>query len=299
MIMKLSQRQKGICFVIIEAFGFALMTFFVKMAGALPTIEKCFFRNLPAVFIAAYILKKEGIKYYVPKAGRKDLLIRCIAGAAGMIANFYAIDQIGIADTSILNKMSPFFAMLLSIPILKEKPSRKDWIFTGIAFFGVIFVIKPTSGIASIPALIALFGGFGAGMAYTFVRRLGQHNVNGSIIVFSFSAFTCLVCIPLMMLNFKPMSLNQFLLLLCAGLGGAIGQFGVTAAYKYAPAKEISVFDYTQVIFAAILGFIGFNEVPDFMSIVGYAIIIGMAVLKWWVTNKEERSEDTEVESSV
>ena len=68
------------------------------------------------------------------------------------------------------------------------------------------------------------------------------------------------------------------------GLGGtaaALGQFSITSAYRFAPAKNISVFDYTQVIFAAILGFIFLGEFPTIYSFIGYAIIIGVAVVRW------------------
>lgn len=279
--IKFNDRQKGIIFVIIEAFCFALMSFFVRMAGDLPTMQKCFFRNLPAVFIAAAALKREGIGFSLPKKGIPSLFWRCIFGASGMFANFYAIDRIGLADASMLNKMSPFFAMLISVPILKEKPGKADWIFTLIAFAGVLLVVKPNAGIASLPAFAGLYGGFGAGSAYVFVRKLGTHGVRSTVIVFCFSFFTCLACLPFLIFDYHAMSIAQIILLICAGIGGAGGQFGVTLAYKYAPAKEISVFDYAQVIFAAIFGLVGFEEFPDIVSVVGYAIIISVAVIRW------------------
>jgi drug/metabolite transporter (DMT)-like permease len=66
-----------------------------------------------------------------------------------------------------------------------------------------------------------------------------------------------------------------------AGISAAIAQFNITAAYQLAPAKSISVFDYTQVIFAAILGFLFLSEIPDIFSFIGYAVIIFAAIFKW------------------
>ncbi|MCR5310672.1 MAG: EamA family transporter, partial [Lachnospiraceae bacterium] len=74
---------------------------------------------------------------------------------------------------------------------------------------------------------------------------------------------------------------RQWLMLGLAGTAAALGQFSITTAYKFAPAKNISVFDYTQVIFAAILGFIFLGELPTVYSFIGYAIIIGVAVVRW------------------
>ena len=84
------------------------------------------------------------------------------------------------------------------------------------------------------------------------------------------------------------MSPTQLLCLLMAGVSASLGQFSITTAYKYAPAKEISVFDYTQVVFAAILGIIFLGEIPSILSILGYAIIIGVAVFRWYMNLKTE-----------
>ena len=65
-----------------------------------------------------------------------------------------------------------------------------------------------------------------------------------------------------------------------------VGQLNITAAYSYAPAAEISVYDYSQVLFAAILGFFFFGELPDLLSFLGYGIIIGIAIIKWYYTLK-------------
>ena len=81
------------------------------------------------------------------------------------------------------------------------------------------------------------------------------------------------------------MSLFQLGMLGLAGLSAAGGQFSVTAAYTYAPAREISVYDYTQVVFSAILGFFLFQQTPDWLSVVGYVLICGISVLLFLYNN--------------
>lgn len=95
-----------------------------------------------------------------------------------------------------------------------------------------------------------------------------------------FSAFTCVCAIPFFAFNFQPMSAKQWIFLLLAGCAAAGGQLSITAAYRHAPAKEISVFDYSQIVYAALWGFLIFGEIPDALSFVGYAIIIGAAVFR-------------------
>ena len=84
-----------------------------------------------------------------------------------------------------------------------------------------------------------------------------------------------------MLFDYHPMTLSQILILLAAGMSAMGGQLTITAAYTFAPAKEISVYDYTNVVFTSIWGLIAFSEIPDGLSILGYIIIISMAVLKW------------------
>ena len=86
------------------------------------------------------------------------------------------------------------------------------------------------------------------------------------------------------------MTVQQTIFLILAGCSAAVGQIFVTKAYAYAPAKEISVFDYSQVLFAAILGFVVFGEIPDLYSVIGYAIIFGTALWKWKQTGSENAS---------
>jgi drug/metabolite transporter (DMT)-like permease len=214
-----------------------------------------------------------------------DMFLRCSIGTMGILCNFWAVDHMRIADANILNKLSPFFAILMSIFILKERPNRVEWLSVLLAFTGAAFVAKPGAGIASFPALVAILGGFTAGTAYTFVRKLGLSGVKGPVIVFSFSVFSTLILLPNILLNYHPMSIMQFIFLVLAGCSAAIAQLSVTAAYQNAPARDISVFDYSQVVYAAIFGFLLWGEIPDAWSFLGYAIIIGTAFGKWyWMT---------------
>ena len=84
------------------------------------------------------------------------------------------------------------------------------------------------------------------------------------------------------------MTPKQLLFLIIAGMSAAVGQFGITTAYKYAPAKKLSVFDYLQVIFAALWGIIFLQELPTVLSIIGYVIIIGVAFIRWFMTLKSK-----------
>lgn len=286
----MKENQKGILFIIGAAFFFALMTFCVRMAGDVPVIQKSFFRNCVAAVVSITILLRSEEKFSIQKSSWPYLFLRAIFGTTALIANFYAVDHMNLADANILNKLSPFFAIVLSWWVLKERPNKVDWCTVVLAFVGAVFVAKPTMDMASLPALLGLYGGFGAGMAYTFVRKLGKMGERSMIIVLFFSCFSSLSVLPWLIFDFHPMTWQQLGFLLFAGVCGTGGQFCITTAYTKAPAKEISVFDYTQVIFAAMLGFFVLGQVPDYLSVIGYTIIIGAALWRWWCGMRESKA---------
>lgn len=283
---------KGVLFILLAALGFGCMSFFVRLSGDLPSVEKSFFRNVVALLFATGILIREKIPLTVKKECRFPLLVRCTFGTLGILCNFYAIDHLLLANANILNKLSPFFAVIFSFFILKEKIKPIQIFCLILAFFGCLCIVKPGGeSVAVFPALMGVLGGLGAGLAYTMVRKMGMYDMKGPVIVFYFSVFSTLIVIPWIITNFVMPSPRQLIFLICAGLGAACGQFSITAAYKCAPAREISIYDYSQIIFATILGYLFFDEIPDVLSFLGYALIVG-ASLFMFLYNKRTISAD-------
>jgi drug/metabolite transporter (DMT)-like permease len=283
----MKQRSQAILLILSAAFFFALMNLFVRLSGDLPTMQKSFFRNAVACLAALLVILRTKERPQLDGVKVKYLLIRSIAGTVGIICNFYAVDHMNLADASMLNKLSPFFAILLSFFLLKEKISKVELCLVVAAFCGALFVIKPTFSLEMAPAALGVLGGFGAGLAYTYVRRLGQLKVPGPFIVMFFSAFSSLITIPFLIFSFHPMTVRQVCLLLLAGCTAAVAQFCITAAYARAPAKDLAVFDYSQILFAALLGFFFLEQIPDVYSVLGYLIIIGAAAVKWWYGTRQ------------
>ncbi len=282
---------KGALFIVLAAFFYSLMSLFVRLAGNLPTFQKAFFRNLIAAIVGLGLLIKSG-SFRIEKGNLGALFGRSIAGTVGILCNFYAIDNMNISDASILNKLAPFFSIIFSILILKEKAAWKDWLLVGLAFSGALFIVKPSFDLSqSIPALVGVIGGLGAGLAYTFVRKLGNQGERTAMIVFFFSSFSCLSMLPMTIIEYKPMTLAQVGFLLLAGLAASGAQFTVTKAYTFAPAKDISVYDYSQVLFTALWGALFLTEFPDSFSVVGYVIIIGAATLKYLLAKRYHKKK--------
>lgn len=292
---KLKRLHKAILCIVLSALCFTFMNLFVRLAGDVPTIEKTFFRNFFALLIASGAMIKNKHPIIPPKGARMDLFLRSAIGYLGVCCNFYAVGRLNISDASLLNKMSPFFAIVFSGFLLKEAADRYQWAIIITAFVGALFVIKPTFQNADLLAsALGFIGGMCAGAAYTFVRRATKKGVKSYYIVFFFSAFSSLAAIPLMMSDFMIPTLEQLLYLLGSGVSAAAAQFAITTAYSYAPAKEVSIYDYSQIIFSAAVGFIVLNQIPDWWSVLGYVIIVAAAFAMYKYNNRGSKDDSAQ-----
>ncbi len=281
----LSNRVKGIIFITFSAFGFAGMSAFVKLAGELPSFQKTFFRNLVSCIIALIFIIKNKESFFGKKESQKLLILRSTLGTIGIVLNYYSIDKLILSDANMLNKLSPFFVIIFSALFLGEKINLKQIIAIIIAFIGALFIIKPSFNLDMFPFIIGILGAVFAAGAYTCLRTLGSKEKHYTI-VFYFSLFSLIVIFPFMMAVYRPMTSLQLFYLLMAGVFASVGQFGITIAYKYAPAKEISIFDYSNIIFSAVISFIVFGALPDKLSFIGYGVIF-IASLYMFIYNKK------------
>lgn len=282
-------KTKGIIYMLMASISFALMFVMVFYAGDVPTIQKSFFRNAIAFFVAVFFYTRDAKRYKVDKKGFKALTIRSMVGLIAVICNFYAVDHLILADANILTNTNPFFAIIFSYFLMKEKVKPYQMASILIAFIGCLFVIKPSFEFAEyLDALIGLLGGILAGAAYAYLRKIGSYNIPRSYAVAFFAGFSCIALMPFLIFNYSNMTVNQWAILLLAGIFATLGQFFITSAYYYAPAKEVSVYMYSQVIFAAIFGLVLFKQIPDLYSIIGYFIIISMGVFMYIMKRRED-----------
>lgn len=286
---KLSSKTKGIICILLSAFCFSGMSSFINLSGDLPVPQKVFFRNLVALFCASAVLLKNHQPFKPIKGCLKYHFLRSSVGLIGVFGNFYATTHMAhTADAAMLNKLSPFATLIFCALFLKEKVKPKQAVAIVIAFIGAMFVIKPTlSNVELVPSLAGFIGGVSAGAAYTTVRHMANKGENGRFTVFFFSAFSVVVTAPYLVFNYHPMTPQQLFYLFMVGVCAAGGQFAITAAYTFAPSSEISIYDYSNIIFTAIEGyfFLG-HQIPDVLSIVGYFIICLMAVWMFIYNNK-------------
>lgn len=288
----MNPKVKGIIAILISAIGFSFMSVFFRLAGDLPVFQKSLARNLVAMFIPLFFI----IKYKQPVFGKLSsqplLISRSTLGLIGVLLNIYAIDHMVLSDADTLMKLNPFWTILLSLIFLHEKVRKYQISAMIIAILGMLLIVKPEFSSSVIPSIAGLFSGIFAASAYTCVRALSTLEKPYTI-VFYFSLFSVVVLIPFSIFTFEPMTTVQVLYLLGAGLSAAVGQIGITLAYSFAPAKDISIFTYASIIFTALFGFILFGETPDMLATLGYVVIISASYYMFEKARRESNIKES------
>ena len=250
------------------------------LAGEIPFFQKALFRNGVALLIAGSSMVVSKRTLSVPPPCRLALVSRVLCGSVSVFCNFYAIDRLLLASSNSLNKLAPFFAIVLAACFLGERIGRRQAVCMAVAFAGSLFLIVPSLDTRGLPCLIALIGAATSGGAFVSLRALQRVGILApSVIVFFFSLTTTTIALVPSVLFWTPMRAQQLLFLLLAGMACAIGQFALTYAYRYAAPREISLCDCTQIVFSGILGFYILDQVPSGESLIAYVLIVAASAM--------------------
>ncbi|MGL4848170.1 MAG: DMT family transporter, partial [Clostridium sp.] len=237
--------------------------------------------------IAFYALKKAKELPFGKKGNRKILILRAICGTLSVWTSYYAISNMLIANATVLTKLSPIITIVFASIFLKEEIKKVHIIAFIIAFIGVIFIVHPTSGHYDIiPSLMAIGSAFLAAGVATSLRILRKKE-SANTIVFFYAFFSMVSSIPLMLIHFKMPTISEFIILLLSGLSSTVTQFSITKAYKYAKANQISIYNYSSIIFITILGYLAWGTIPNENSFLGYILIVLGALIIFLIKSKE------------
>ncbi len=267
----MNKRNKAILYMLISTFSFSLMALAIKFAGDISIFTKTAIRTVVIAIISFSIIKHNNHSLKIKEA-KSWLFFRCLFGTLAVITNYYAIDHLVISDASIIFKLSTPFLIIICIFLFNEKVTKKQILSITIAFIGTIFVIKPTFNVELFPFIICILSALLAALAYAAIRGI-KNRIIPIVIVFYFSIFSTITLTPFMILNFKPISYFNLIILIFAGIFAMGGQYFLTESYSNAPAKEVSIYSYYSIVLSSIYSIFIFDIIPDIYSIIGYIII--------------------------
>lgn len=283
----IKSKYAAIICMLVSALSYSIMQFCVKLTPNIPIMEKILIRNLFSTIIAFIVIKKKKLSLFGNKKNQKFLFGRTLGGYLGMNLFFIGTMQVTLSSAAIINKLSPFVVMILAYFFLKEKISKYHIIALALALLGSWLVIKPQFNSSITPIVILLISAILSGIAFTSLRALGDKE-NEYTIIFHYSFISVAISIPFLFFNFVLTDLKSTLILLSVGIFAAVGQIALTYAYKLAPASEVSIYDYSNIIFSSLIGYFFLQEQLDWIEIVGIIIIISSSIIVYRANKKIE-----------
>ncbi len=246
-----------------------------------------FFRNVVGLILFLPFIFKQGMGFVKTEKLWMHTW-RSIVGLAAMYGFFYAIAHLKLSNAMVFTYSSPIFIPLIAWLFLKEKITRSMLCAAALGFVGVFCVAKPDQGLLNWISVVGIASSLLASMAFVTVRALTKTEPPERI-VFYFCFIGSLLSIIPMFWVWRPYYLQELIFLISAGILANVSQIFMSHAYRLAPAGQIAPVNYMAIIFAGVWGFLLWNEVPDFYSVIGFGIILLAILLCSPLTQRQKK----------
>lgn len=262
--------SKGISYILLASFFFAIINGLVKFLDEIPAIEIVFFRSLITLLISGFFVFKSKSKLF-PKE-TPLLLARGFAGGIALILYFHSIHIMPLATAVTILYLAPIFTLIFAIFLLKESPDKRQWPFIILCFVGIVLMKNYDARVSLTGVAMATVAAMFAGLAYNIIRML-KNKASTQLVIFYFPLVTIPLCLPLLFPQWKTPSMMELVLLIMIGIATQIAQVFMTKAYMLEPASKITHFNYLTSFYAWLTGIIFFNEYLNTLSLVGLSLV--------------------------
>jgi drug/metabolite transporter (DMT)-like permease len=254
---------------------FSVMGALVKLLGQrLDSFQIAFFRCFFGFLaILPLVLSKKGHHAFLTTHFYGHFL-RGAIGVAAMVGGFYATTRLPLTDSTAISFTAPLFMILAAIFLLGEKVRWRRGLATVAGFIGVLVMVRPDSGTLDVAAIVGLFAAFLVALSTTLIKRLSATEEALTILVY-FGLFSSILTAVPAYFVWRALTPDELALLGLVGALGAVGQFCQVRAYAAGELMAVAPIDYSRLIFAGIMGFLLFAELPDRYTLVGASIIVG------------------------
>ncbi len=274
----MSNNTKGILWALLAAALFSIVIAMAKVAVVdYHVLQILFFRQ-----IVVFLSSLPDIAKSFPnslKTRRPGIHAARLTGAfTALSCGIWAVSVLPLTTATTLGFAQVFFVALLALAFLNETVGAHRIGAVIVGFIGVIVVMRPgVDGLFDVHALIPLLGAAGAAVAVTSVRKLSQTESTATLLVYQSLFVGALAGIPLIWLWVTP-DLFGWLFLFAMGVLATVGQWVGIRALRLGEASVVGNMEYSKLIFAAVLGFVLFNEIPDRYTVLGACVIVGSSI---------------------
>jgi len=254
------------------AFTFSITSALVRhLSGQLHPVQLAFFRNLFGLVLIVPLLFKSG--FMTLRTTRfKYHFSRAVTGLTAMFLLFTAVSLMPLAEATAMTFTAPLFATAGAALFLKENVRIRRWSATIIGFIGALIMLRPGVAAISAPALIALSSAAFIAASMLLVKSLSRTE-RPETMVFYMTTIMAVLSFPPALFVWRPIPGDAWIWLVALGIVATLGQLFMARAFAYGDASEVLPFDFSRLIFAALVGFVIFDETPDLWTWIGAGII--------------------------
>ena len=264
--------------LILASFFFSLMTVCVKIIdNRIPIYELVFFRSLISLFITSLIINKKNIN---PWGKNKPLLIlRGLLGTIALVCIFYAIKNMPLNISTVIQYTYPIFIAMFAGILIKEKITKNIIIASLIGWLGILIILNPYQlsslnvELNKLTVLIAFLGAISTALAYITVKKLSLTE-DIFIIIKYFPLMSVITLSPIVLFNWVTPNINDLTWIIGIGIFTQAGQTFLTIGLKKLPTSNAATINYLQVIFGSLWGILFFNELINFNFIIGAVLVL-------------------------
>ena len=264
--------------LILASFFFSLMTVCVKkIDNRIPIYELVFFRSLLSLFITSLIINKKNLN---PWGKNKPLLIlRGILGTIALVCIFYAIKNMPLNISTVIQYTYPIFISIFAGILINEKITKKIIIASLAGWLGILIILNPYQlsildiQLDKLTVLIAFLGAISTSLAYITVKKLSVTE-DIFIIIKYFPLISLIILFPIVFFNWVTPNINELIWIIGIGIFTQAGQIFLTLGIKKLQTTEAATINYLQVFFGSLWGIMFFNEIINFNFIAGSSLVL-------------------------
>lgn len=275
--IRINQAGLGISITVVGGLCFSIQDAGIKWLTAdIAVLQVLFLRSLFGLgfLSASTLVSGEKISLMVNRPWL--LLMRTAINILSWILFFYGLKYLPLATAVALFFSFPLFLAIISVPMLGEKVGIRRTLAIIVGFVGVLLITNPVSGF-SLPVLLMLGAALGWALVAGLTRILGETENTSTMLFYTLVGFIIMLAVPQFWI-WRMLSLEDYLLIIAVAFFGVVAQFSVTKAYTIASPSLIAPFEYTALIWSAVLGYLLWSDIPDVFAIAGAALIIGSGV---------------------
>ena len=268
-----SKETIGILFAIFAYFSFSLLDATQKTLVIYYSVFQLLLIKYFFVLLLSLIesRRKKNISFYKSK-NIKMQIFRSVLSV--LESGFFVLSfkYLSLADAHSVGSLAPVIVVALSAIILKERVSTKTWIAIFIGFIGVLIILRPTSSIFDPKALLPLVAAFALGLYQVITKKVSEYDPT-EVSLFYTSVVGIIIMSILASSFWKPIDSSSYILFLAIGVFFSLGIYLQIIALSKARASIVQPFHYTLIFWAIILGYIFYDDIPDFFTLIGALVI--------------------------